>query len=179
VLEDLILDALKERLMAPELVKEFIAEYHAEINRQLHAAELEAGLGRRELDQVNRKLAGLVEAIADGLRPPGLQGRLDELEQRKAMLMAKVAGAPAPAPRLHPNLAELYRQKVADLRAALADPATRTEALEILRSLVETVTIKALAKGFEIELVGEIAHMVAMAAETRNNKAASGEAAGG
>src|SRR5262249_28069967 len=133
VLEDLILDALKERLMAPELVKEFIAEYHAEINRQLHAAELEVSLGRRELEEVNRKLAGLVEAIADGLRAPRLQGRLDELERRKVALTARIAAAPAPAPRLHPNLAELYRQKVANLSAALTDPATRVEALEILQ----------------------------------------------
>ena len=33
VLEDLILDALKQRLMAPDLAKEFITEFHAEINR--------------------------------------------------------------------------------------------------------------------------------------------------
>jgi site-specific DNA recombinase len=33
VLEALILDGLKDRLMAPELVKEFIAEFHREVNR--------------------------------------------------------------------------------------------------------------------------------------------------
>lgn len=99
------------------------------------------------------------------------------LEQRKAMLAGKVAGAPAPAPRLHPNLAELYRQKVANQRAAPTDPATRTEALEILQRLVERVSVTAQDGGFTIELVGEIAHMVAMAAGSRNGKAASGEAA--
>ena len=35
---------------------------------------------RRELADVRRKLDGLIEAIADGLRAPGLQQRLDELE---------------------------------------------------------------------------------------------------
>ena len=88
-----------------------------------------------------------------------------------------IAAAPVPVLRLHPNLAELYRQKVADLRAALADPATRAEALEILRGLVERVTVKAEGEGFTIELVGEIARMVAMAAEAKNTKAASNEAA--
>jgi hypothetical protein len=33
---------------------------------------------------------------------------------------------PEAAPRFHPDLAELYRQKVADLQDALADPATRS-----------------------------------------------------
>jgi hypothetical protein len=36
-----------------------------------------------------------------------------------------------PAVRLHPNLAELYARQVAALHKALADPATRNEALEI------------------------------------------------
>ncbi len=45
---------------------------------------------------------------------------------------------PSPV-RLHPNLAELYRKKIADLRLAVTDPATRSEALEILRGLVERV----------------------------------------
>jgi hypothetical protein len=51
------------------------------------------------------------------------------------------AAAPPPAPRLHPNLAEVYRRKVADLQTALADPKTQTEALEILRGLIERVVL--------------------------------------
>ena len=70
---------------------------------------------------------------------PGLQAKLDELESRKTALEAKLAAAPPPAPRLHPNLAELYRRKVADLQTALADPNTQTEALEIPRGLIERV----------------------------------------
>ncbi len=54
-----------------------------------------------------------------------IQAKLDELERRKAALETDIAGAPAAAPRLHPNLAEIYRQKVGNLQDALADPATR------------------------------------------------------
>ena len=62
--EDLILDALKERLMAPELVTEFIAEYHAEINRQLHAAELDAGFDRRELEETHGESLARIMPVA-------------------------------------------------------------------------------------------------------------------
>jgi len=103
-------------------------------------------------------------AIADGLRAPGLQAKLDEFEQRKAVLEADIVGAPTPAPRLHPNLAEIYRQRVADLANALADPGTRTEALEIMRGLIERVAVRPATDGFEIELVGEIANMVQLSA---------------
>jgi site-specific DNA recombinase len=163
VLYGLILEALEENLMHPDLVAEFIKEFHAEVNRQRHDAELSLVLKRRELDDVRRKLDGVIEAIADGLRAPGLQSKLDELGERKTALEADIAGAPAAAPRLHPNLAEMYRQKVANLQDALADSVTQTEALEILRGLIEQVVVRA-DDGFAIELVGEIANMVRLPA---------------
>ena len=135
-----------------------------EVNRQRHQVELSLVQKRRDHDDVTRKLAGVIEAIADGLRAPGLQSRLDELEQRKAALAAELDAAPPPAPRLHPNLAEVYRKKVADLQMALADPATHTEALEILRALIERVEVRSAEDGFAIELVGEIANMVTLSA---------------
>ncbi len=63
---------------------------------------------------------------------------------------------------MHPNLAELYRRKVERLHEAIADPATRTEALEILRGLVDSVTLTPIDGGFEIELLGEIAKMITL-----------------
>ena len=95
----------------------------------------------RELGDVERRLTALIDAISDGLRAPGLQGKLDELEGRKAEITRDL-GAPAPTSvRLLPNLGEFYRSKVADLKSAVADPETRTEALEILRGLVERVVL--------------------------------------
>ena len=88
-------------------------------NRQRRDAELTINFKRRELDETCRKLDGLIEAIADGCRAPGLQAKLDELEQSKARLQSEIDGAPAPSTRLHLNLAELYRKKVASLQEAL------------------------------------------------------------
>jgi site-specific DNA recombinase len=164
VLEGLILDALKHNLMHPDFVAEFIREFHAELNRQRRDAELTINFKRRELEETCRKLDGLIEAIADGFRAPGLQAKLDKLEQTKARLQCEIEGAPAPSTRLHPNLAELYRKKVASLQDALVDPVTKTEALEILRSLINRVSVSAGETGFTIELVGEIANMVRLSA---------------
>jgi hypothetical protein len=79
---------------------------------------------------------------------------------------------PPPAPRLHPNLAGLYRRKVERLHEALADPAVHDEALTVLRSLIESVVMHARDGGFTIELVGEIANMVMLALQPQTNKAA-------
>ncbi len=49
--------------------------------------------------------------------------------------------APTPYPSLHPNLVKLYKRKVANLEEALADPEIRSEAGEILRSLIDRIEI--------------------------------------
>jgi len=164
VFEGLILEALKNQLMAPDLIAEFIDEFHREVNRQRQGAELERSAAQSELAAVTRKLDGLVDAIADGLRGPDLQRRLDELGTRKKELGARL-DAPAPPPvRLHPNLAVLYRQKVAELHTALANPELQTEALELIRGLIERVELHPAEEGFRIELVGEIANMITLSA---------------
>ncbi len=54
----------------------------------------------------------------------------------------------------------------------------RTEAAEVLRDLVEVIKVRNLDKGFEMELVGEIANMVQLAqTAAHKGKAASREAA--
>jgi hypothetical protein len=40
-------------------------------------ADIETMEARRELQKAERKLAGLLDAVADGLRTPGLQTHLD------------------------------------------------------------------------------------------------------
>ena len=148
--------------MAPELVETFIAEFHAEVNQLNREREHVHKARHRELDEVSRKLDGLIDAIAEGLMSPSLQAKLEELEQRKQAIEASFGEELPPAPRLHPNLAELYRRKIERLHEAIADPTSRTEALEILRGLVDNVTLTPIEKGFEIELVGEIAKMIAL-----------------
>jgi site-specific DNA recombinase len=159
-----VLEALKRHLLAPEYVEEFISAFHVELNRQRLDTEVTAGLKRKQLEEVNRRLNGLIEAIADGLRGPRLQAALDQLEDDRAALEKQLNATPPPLPRLHPRLAEIYRDKVATLHTALADPEERDEALQILRGLIERVVVSPSKndRSFEIELVGEIANMVAL-----------------
>ena len=163
-LEDIILGALREQLMAPELVAEFVAEFAAEWNRLQAEAGAEAAGLRKDLAAVERKLAGLIDAIAEGFRAPGLQQQLDDLEARKAGLARRLAQAVPAAPRLHPHLGEIYRAKVAALAKALTGPDGQ-EALELVRGLVARVDVlPAAAEGEapEIVLTGEIAAMVGL-----------------
>jgi site-specific DNA recombinase len=62
--------------------------------------------------------------------------------------------------RLHPNLAQVYKRQVERLQRSLNQPGIRDEAVQILRGLVEHVSIRPAEDGLEIEIVGEIAKMV-------------------
>ena len=64
---------------------------------------------------------------------------------------------------LHPNLSDVYRNKVANLTEALNDPETKTEATTLIRALLEEIRLIPIADGpMEIELVGELAGLLAL-----------------
>ena len=162
VLEEFVLDLIRDRMMQPDAVKLFIEAYTREVNAGRAEAEASRGRQQRELATVAAKLDGLFDAIADGLRSPGLLAKVEALEAEKARLEAALA-EPAPSPvRLHPNLSELYREKVTRLRECLADPAIRDEAIGILRGLIEQVVARHGPDGWEIEVQGEIAALVSL-----------------
>jgi site-specific DNA recombinase len=161
-LEDEVLEGLKAHLMQPALVKEFIAEYH----RALNAAAAEQNDARqgteRELAKVRQELRSLIEALKMGIRTSTVQEELERLERRQAELVALIKSPPASPVRLHPNLAEVYRQKVEHLREALNADGTRAQAAEILRSLVDEVRLVPTDSKLRIHLVGSLASLLAL-----------------
>nr|WP_314073378.1 hypothetical protein [uncultured Roseococcus sp.] len=128
--------------MQPDLVTAVVAEFPAESHRLRAEASSGPHEVRRELAGVERQLQGLIDMMIDGFRAPGLQERLNQFETRKAQLAAAVmAGEQGDSlPRLHGNLAETCRLRVAALREALA-AGGNTEILEALRALVERVLV--------------------------------------
>ena len=57
-----------------------------------------------------------------------MQEKLSDLEACKQELEQEIEAEPQDPVRLHPNLSQLYQQKVTDLHQALQDPAIRQEA---------------------------------------------------
>ena len=177
-IEEAVLDSLKNNLMQPDLVKEFIQAFHKEANKHTQTLNQNSAQHKRDLTKVTKQLDGFYEAIADGLRTPGLLDKMKDLEAQQAVLQKTVNTAPPPPPTLHPNLAELYKRKVEALHASLNNPDTRTEAAEILRSIIERITVRPLERGiFEIELIGEIANMVNLAQNAAKPKTAASKEA--
>jgi site-specific DNA recombinase len=104
------------------------------------------------------------------LKGASVQTKLEALEARQGEVANELSGLSEEPVRLHPNLAALYRQKAAALQDLLESDATRTEAVEIIRSLVDRVIFRPTPEGgIEVELVGDIAGMVHLAQNSENS----------
>jgi site-specific DNA recombinase len=162
-LEHRVLTSLRTRLMAPELVSVFIEEYTREVSRQTrdHAAA-NAGL-ERDAAAVDRKIAGILSAIEDGLYSPSMKQRLADLESKKREIEDRIAEPPPTTPRIHPNVHKVYERKVADLVATLNGGNVRAEAADILRGLIDKIVLSPMtgAKGCSITVHGDLATILA------------------
>ena len=172
VLERSVLAGLQTELMRDDLVGLFIAEFKAELDRITAGANEGVEVARREIATVERQIRAIIEAVKQGFASSTLRDELDLLEGRKAEL-SRAATRPAPVPVLHPNLAELYRRKVAGLHEALSDEATREEAADVLRSLVAEVRLVPVDGVLTIRLRGELAAMLEAANEKPRRGAGS------
>ena len=142
--------------MDPDLFKVFAQEFAAEWNRLQADAESTLDRVRSEHQRVCRQIDRLVDALADGEPAARLAGKLKELERRRLELERELETAKAPAPRLHPNIAEVYRRKVEELHEALkADDSG--PARELVRGLVEAIVLTPENGRLKVEMRGELA----------------------
>ena len=69
------------------------------------------------------------------------KAEIKALDARRKGLQAQLETADEPPPLLHPEMADLYRQKVTTLAEALERSETRTEATEALRGLIDAIVL--------------------------------------
>ena len=165
-LERTVLDGLRNRLMDPAVYKTFAEAFVSEWNRQIAAVSGEGAKVRSELNRISSQIERLIDAVADGdVTGASIRARLEALEKRKAELAAELS-TPAPTrPRLHPNLAEVYRQEIVSLADAL-DAEDAIGARDMVRGLIDSITINAPEPegdaGRRVELRGKLAAMLAL-----------------
>lgn len=143
-LECRVLEGIKQRLLAPDAIAEFLAEYHAE-RKRLNA------MMRRDRQQIDKRLAildrqisNIIDSIADGAATSGMKTRLIEMEAEKERLTADLAAIldASDVVELHPASIEVYRRRTAELQEALhSNEVDRQEALNAIRSLVTSIEV--------------------------------------
>jgi hypothetical protein len=91
------------------------------------------------------------------------------LEGQQTDLCARLERAAQPPPLLHPNMADLYREKVIQLARGLEFEESRIGAAEALRGLIDAIVLTPEEATLKIELQGNLAAML-KAAQAQNNK---------
>jgi site-specific DNA recombinase len=178
-LEERVLTGLRDILLGNELL---IDEFAAEFKRELARLRKEGhGASRRllkDLQQVERGIKRCLDFITGGDGDPGsVRDQLRRLEARKREIDSDLKVKQGDIEiAIHPNLPDLYRRKVARLQQVLEDEATRPQAVEIIRSLLDRIEVhpgQPLGR-CEVMIVGALAQIIAFAHQ-KTTAASSGD----
>src|SRR6185312_10206224 len=110
-----VLGGLKSRLMDPALFEVFAEEFHRELNRLRNEEQATRALHLDEQSTIERRLRKVVNAITDGAPVRALKEELMRLEARQQELGQQLSRGAEHRPLIHPNVAKIYRRKVAEL----------------------------------------------------------------
>lgn len=94
--ENRVLDGLREKLLHPELIAAFVEEYRKAFNAAAGDRSGAQDNARRELKQIEKKIAGILTAIEDGMYHPSMKAKIADLENRKSQLTTFLEDSPGP-----------------------------------------------------------------------------------
>ncbi|MHB2264578.1 recombinase family protein [Aliihoeflea sp. PC F10.4] len=141
-LETRILAGLKDRLMSQELAAQAMRAHAQETNQLNRERRANGEAWAVELVKVEKQIAQIVEAIADGMYHPSMKEKMSGLEARKVELSELVAELPADlSPDILPSVSAIYAQRVAELTEALNNPEERQRAATALRALISKIVL--------------------------------------
>ena len=180
-LEARVLTGLKDRMMAPEIVEDAMRAYAEETNRLNRERRSNGDAWKAEVAKVEKQIAQIVEAIADGMYHPSMKEKMTGLEARKEELTALLADAPADTPDILPSASAIYAKKVAALTKALNRKEERQEASQDLRALIEKIVLTPGPERGEIyaKLHGDLATILEWTERQAVGKATKNKTPGG
>lgn len=172
--EERVLTALRERLLSPRMVAEYVRAYHAAWTERSANLEHRRRPLERRLAEAERAIERGASALLSGDVPASVIGpKLAALEKERDAVAQELADLAAEAPppvQLHPRAAENYAQRIADFQTRLAmagadsaQPAER-ELVDSVRDMIERIDIEPISpergSPFRITLQGQLARFV-------------------
>ena len=138
-----MLSGLKDRLLTPHSLDVYIAENKYSFNELAEQSGMDRQLAEQELANAERKIAGLMTSIEDGLHTPCMKGKLSDLERiREEQCGIRVALGVLPTPVLPNDLPAQFQQQIADLVSGLNQAEVLPAAMETLWCLITSAWMK-------------------------------------
>ena len=169
-LESRVLNALRTKLVDPELFAHFCEVFTQEMNRLRMEGRAEIASAEAEIAKIDRELETLLNLILKGGAADALNAKMVAIEKRKKELELFLAEADEPPPLLHPSMALQYRKRVQQLYDALQDEdeGKRIEAADTLRSLVDQIVLTPIEGKVEIDVQGDLAGILTISTQSKN-----------
>jgi len=157
-LEGRVLKAMQERLFDPGCFEDFCRSFTEEMTR-LRREHLAAQAGQRgELTGVAQRQKEIMDLLLQGYRSEAWKAELLMLDAKKEQLEAALRVQELPA--LHPNMAQVYRDKATALAAGLQRKEERDGARLAMRGLLDRIVVP--PDGL-LQVVGNFGAMLAAA----------------
>ncbi|MBY9062477.1 hypothetical protein K7957_05980 [Sphingomonas yunnanensis] len=123
-----MLDRPRDQLIAPQVAAGAIRAYVDESNRLNHVRRASQGGDRAELANIDTAISGILDLAEEGKGTEALLNRLPALEMKGDAVRTRLAALPTDTPDVRPNIADIYRRKVARLAESLDQLEERDEA---------------------------------------------------
>ena len=165
-LEPATMAILQHGLLTEKHARLFVEEFDREMARLARGDDYRNETARVRPRQIESELASLYQNLLARLATAAVRAMIEEREAEKLRLEASVGTRAKPMAQIlpHPALLELFARKVEALRVTLDDASVRTEAAQVLSTLIESVTIYPVGeRGPEAEVVAKVSDLVAFA----------------
>ena len=164
-------DGLQSILLGrEETMRAFAEAFHAEVKRRQTYTASQKTTAQKDLLKVETGIKRCVDLLLHSDTPmESIRDTLEELEVQKRALTRELSmQTEEDKIVLHPNIGELYARKIGDLKSLLQNEATKHQATEIIRSLIETIVVSPTDQRGKSNVVlhGTLASILAYAHDT-------------
>lgn len=150
-IEERVLNALEVHLADPEMIAEYVREYHRSLAEFTAATRKDRTKLTRRAAELGRQIEQIVDRILAGTVTPAIEARLPGLEAERAEIEAQLAEAESATQTitLHPGAAENYRRIIVNLRSHLDGIAAGTRTTDELIAKVREHIVRVVVRPAE------------------------------
>ena len=164
LLEKRVLEGIEKQLASPDLIAEYVREFHRAWTALRDSATSRRAQLQKELRAIQADTKTTINMLMT-TKNKALLTHLEDLEKRQEAIDGELADLAPPLIELHPNVGDIYQKKVRDLKAylATADDDNRADAYRAIRELIEKVVIipkGGAYQGYNIEIHGQLAALL-------------------
>ncbi len=170
-LEAAVLNALQDHLMDEDLCRIFCEEYTRHMNNLRSQHNAKRITLKKELKQLIQKESQMIDAICEGYANDALKERMHANEARQKEIKAILENNEEIKVMMHPGIAQQYHREVQDLITSLNTNDRRAEAANLIRSLIDKITLTpdSKKKNLIVDLHGDLAGILKISTRGKYN----------